>query len=86
MDFLWWQYSDRLAHQPLHPCADDRDPRRHNDIGSACSTPAYTYEFDYNGNGYATDPASPVQPPVFGDANVAFGIAVLLESAPASNS
>jgi hypothetical protein len=52
--------------------------------GSAGSTPGYTYEVDSNGNIYAYDPASPTQPPVFGDSNVAFGIAVLMESAPAS--
>jgi hypothetical protein len=51
--------------------------------GSAGSTPGYTYELDNNGNEYAFDPASPAQPPVFGDSNVAFGIAVLMESAPA---
>jgi hypothetical protein len=51
--------------------------------GSAGSTPGYTYELDNNGNIYAYDPASPAQPPVFGDSNIAFGIAVLMESAPA---
>jgi hypothetical protein len=51
--------------------------------GSAGSTPGYTYELDNNGNVYAFDPASPAQPPVFGDSNVAFGIAVLMQSAPA---
>jgi hypothetical protein len=51
--------------------------------GSAGSTPGYTYELDDNGNVYAFDPASPAQPPVFGDSNVAFGIAVLMQSAPA---
>ncbi|HZP53525.1 hypothetical protein [Actinocrinis sp.] len=56
------------------------------DIGSAGSTPGYTYEFDDYGNMYAFDPASPTQPPAFGDSNVAFGIAVLMESAPAGNS
>jgi len=50
--------------------------------GSAGSTPGYTYELDSNGNVYAFDPASPAQPPAFGDSNVAFGIAVLLETAP----
>jgi hypothetical protein len=50
--------------------------------GSAGSTPGYTYELDDNGNVYAFDPASPAQPPVFGDSNVAFGIAVLMQSAP----
>jgi hypothetical protein len=34
---------------------------------------------------YAFDAASPTQPPVFGASNVAFGIAVLLESAPAGS-
>jgi hypothetical protein len=53
------------------------------DIGSAGSTPGYTYEFDNNGNVYAFNPASPAQPPVFGDSNLAFGIAVLMQSAPA---
>jgi hypothetical protein len=53
------------------------------DTGSAGSTPGYTYELDSNGNVYAFDPASPAQPPAFGDSNVAFGIAVLMESAPA---
>jgi hypothetical protein len=53
------------------------------DTGSAGSTPGYTYELDSNGNVYAFDPASPAQPPVFGDSDVAFGIAVLMESAPA---
>jgi hypothetical protein len=52
------------------------------DIGSAGSTPGYTYELDDNGNVCVFDPASPAQPPVFGDSNVAFGIAVLMESAP----
>lgn len=52
------------------------------DIGSAGSTPGYTYELDDNGNPYVFDPASPTQPPAFGDSNVAFGIAVLLETAP----
>lgn len=56
------------------------------DIGSAGSTPGYTYEFDDYGNMYAFDPASPTQPPAFGDSNVAFGIAVLMESAPAGKS
>jgi hypothetical protein len=51
--------------------------------GSAASTPGYTYELDNNGNPYAFDPASPAQPPAFGDSNVAFGIAVLMQSAPA---
>jgi hypothetical protein len=50
--------------------------------GSAGSTPGYTYELDSNGNVYAYDPASPAQPPAFGDPDVAFGIAVLLETAP----
>ena len=54
--------------------------------GSAGSTPGYTYEIDNNGNEYAYDPDSPTQPPVFGDSNVAFGIAVLMESAPAGTS
>ena len=53
--------------------------------GSAGSTPGYTYELDNNGNPYAYDPASPTQPPVFGDSNVAFGIAVLMESTPAGS-
>jgi len=53
--------------------------------GSAGSTPGYTYELDSNGNVYAFDPASPAQPPVFGDSNVAFGIAVLMQSAPAGS-
>jgi hypothetical protein len=51
-------------------------------IGSAGSTPGYTYELDNNGNVYAYDLASPTQPPAFGDSNVAFGITVLMESAP----
>jgi hypothetical protein len=51
--------------------------------GSAGSTPGYSYEVDNNGNVYAFDAASPAQPPVFGDSNVAFGIAVLVQSAPA---
>jgi hypothetical protein len=55
------------------------------DIGSAGSTPGYTYELDNNGNVYAFDPASPTQPPGFGDSNIAFGIAVLMESAPAGS-
>jgi hypothetical protein len=54
--------------------------------GSAGSTPGYTYELDNNGNVYAFDPASPAQPPVCGDSNVAFGIAVLMESVPAGSS
>jgi hypothetical protein len=53
------------------------------DIGSAGATPGYTYELDDNGNPCVFDPASPAQPPVFGDSNVAFGIAVLMASAPA---
>jgi hypothetical protein len=53
------------------------------DIGSAGSTAGYTYEVDDNGNVYAYDPASPTQPPAFGDSNVAFGIAVLMQSASA---
>lgn len=56
------------------------------DIGSAGSTPGYTYELDDYGNVYAFDPASPAQPPAFGDSNVAFGIAVLLKSTPTSGS
>jgi hypothetical protein len=52
--------------------------------GSAGSTPGYTYEIDDNGNPYVFDPASPAQPPVFGDSDVAFGIAVLMESAVAA--
>lgn len=52
------------------------------DIGSAGSTPGYTYEFDDYGNPYVFDPSSPAQPPAFGDSNVAFGIAVLMETAP----
>ena len=55
------------------------------DIGSAGSTPGYTYEVDSNGNVYAFGPASPAQPPAFGDSNVAFGIAVLMQSAPAGS-
>jgi hypothetical protein len=51
--------------------------------GTAGSTPGYTYEIDDNGNPYVFDPASPTQPPVFGDSGVAFGIAVLMESEPA---
>jgi hypothetical protein len=53
--------------------------------GTAGSTPGYTYELDNNGNPYVYDPASPGQPPVFGDSDVAFGIAVLLESTPADS-
>ena len=49
--------------------------------GSAGSTPGYTYELDSNGNVYSYDPASPAQPPAFGDSNVAFGTAVLRETA-----
>jgi hypothetical protein len=56
------------------------------DIGSAGSTPGYTYELDDNGNPYTYDPTSPTQPPVFGDSNIAFGIATLMESAPAGTS
>jgi len=56
------------------------------DIGSAGSTTGYTYEIDNNGNVYVFDPSSPTQPPVFGDSDVAFGIAVLMESAPAGSS
>jgi hypothetical protein len=56
------------------------------DIGSAGSTTGYTYEVDNNGNIYAYDPASPTQPPVFSDSDVAFGIAVLMESAPTGSS
>ncbi|MEY9862656.1 hypothetical protein ABH935_008304 [Catenulispora sp. GAS73] len=56
------------------------------DIGTAGSTPGYTYDYDDYGNVYAFDPASPAQPPTFGDSNVAFGIAVLMESAPAGSS
>jgi hypothetical protein len=52
------------------------------DTSSAGSTAGYTYELDGNGNPYVFDPASPAQPPVFGDSNVAFGIAVLLQTAP----
>ena len=52
------------------------------DTGTAGSTPGYTYEIDSNGNPYVFDPASPTQPPTFGDNNVAFGIAVLLQTAP----
>ena len=52
------------------------------DTGSAGSTPGYTYELDSNGNIYAFDPASPATPPAFGDSDVAFGIAVLIEPAP----
>jgi hypothetical protein len=52
------------------------------DIGSAGSTPGYTYDYDDYGNVYAFNSASPAQPPAFGDSNVAFGIAVLVESAP----
>src|SRR5581483_10495037 len=55
------------------------------DIGSAGSTSGYTYELDDNGNPYVFDPSSPSQPPAFGDSNVAFGIAVLLASAPAGS-
>jgi hypothetical protein len=50
-------------------------------IGTAGSTPGYTYELDSNGNPYVYDTASPTQPPVFGDSAVSFGIAVLMESA-----
>jgi hypothetical protein len=53
------------------------------DIGSSGSTSGYTYELDDYGNIYTYDPASPTQAPIFGDSNVAFGIAVLMESAPA---
>ena len=53
---------------------------------TAGSTSGYTYELDDNGNPYVFDPASPTQPPAFGDSDVSFGIAVLLESAPAGNS
>ena len=56
------------------------------DIGSAGSTPGYTYELDNNGNIYAYDPTSPTQPPTFGDPDIAFGIAVLLESVPVGSS
>jgi hypothetical protein len=52
------------------------------DIGSPGSTPGYTYDFDDYGNPYAFNPASPSKPPTFGDSNVAFGIAVLMQSAP----
>ena len=51
--------------------------------GSAGSTPGYTYQVDSNGNVYTFDPASPAQPPAFGDSNIAFGIAVLMETTPA---
>lgn len=51
-----------------------------SDIGSAGSTPGYTYELDDNGNVYAYDTASPSQAPAFGDSGIAFGIAVLMES------
>ena len=50
--------------------------------GSAGSTPGYTYQVDSNGNVYTFDPASPAQPPVFGDSNIAFGIGVLMDTAP----
>lgn len=53
------------------------------DIGSAGSTPGYTYKLDDNGNPYVFDPASPPTPPAFGDSNVSFGIAVLMKSEPA---
>ena len=56
------------------------------DIGSPGSTPGYTYDFDDYGNVYSFDTASPVQPPAFGDSNVAFGIAVLMEAAPVGSS
>jgi hypothetical protein len=49
-------------------------------VGSAGSTSGYTYELDDNGNVYVFNPSSPTQPPVFGDSDVAFGIAVLMES------
>ena len=52
------------------------------DTGSAGSTAGYTYQMDSHGNPYVFDPASPAQPPVFGDSNVAFGIAVLLQTSP----
>jgi hypothetical protein len=35
------------------------------DIGSAGSTPRYTYEYDAYGNVYAFDPAIPAQPSAF---------------------
>jgi hypothetical protein len=53
--------------------------------GSAGSTAGYTYAVDNNGNVYAFNPASPTQPPAFGDSNFAFGIAVLIRSTPISS-